>query len=94
MPPKKLISNIEFIISQAPSKIPKKWSNIHSISIKNANSVTLPICKKTPEELAELVYLARQTKGGNSSSTPRKNKEEEEVAAAAAEAEVVENKKM
>jgi len=60
MPPAKLLSNIQSICSDVPTKVPRKWSNIRSISIKTSASVALPIYNKTPEELEEIMKLAKE----------------------------------
>mmetsp|Transcript_16570 Transcript_16570/g.34848 ORF Transcript_16570/g.34848 Transcript_16570/m.34848 type:complete len:525 (-) Transcript_16570:213-1787(-) len=62
MPPAKLLSNIQSICSLAPTKVPRKWSNVRSISIKTSSSVSLPIYNKTPEELEEIMRLAKEEK--------------------------------
>lgn len=62
MPPAKLLANIQSICSVAPTKVPRKWSNVRSISIKTSSSVALPIYNKTPEELEEIMKLAKEEK--------------------------------
>lgn len=54
MSPSHLESNIKAICLQAPLKVPRKWANIKSISIKTTSSVALPIYNKTLEELEEI----------------------------------------
>lgn len=60
MPPSKLLANVEAICSAVPAKVPRKWSNVRSISIKTSASVALPIYNKTPEELEQIMRLARE----------------------------------
>ena len=59
MSPSKLLENIMSVCSEVPTKVPRKWSNVRSVSIKTTNSVALPIYNKTPEELAHIARLAR-----------------------------------
>ena len=59
MSPSKLLDNIMSVCSEVPTKVPRKWSNVRSVSIKTTNSVALPIYNKTPEELAHIERLAR-----------------------------------
>jgi ribosome biogenesis protein UTP30 len=54
MSPSHLQANINGICTQAPLKVPRKWANIKSISIKTTSSVALPIYNKTLEELEEI----------------------------------------
>lgn len=56
----KLLENIQSIAQVVPDKVPKKWSNIRSVSIKTSNSVALPIYNKTPQELEEIMRLAKE----------------------------------
>jgi ribosome biogenesis protein UTP30 len=56
----KLLENIQSIAQVVPEKVPKKWSNIRSVSIKTSNSVALPIYNKTPQELEEIMRLAKE----------------------------------
>jgi len=58
MPSTHLISNIAAICTQAPLKVPRKWANIKSISIKTTGSVALPIYNKTLEDLEEIKFMA------------------------------------
>ncbi|KAL3797740.1 hypothetical protein HJC23_000285 [Cyclotella cryptica] len=58
MPSHHLEANIIAICTQAPLKVPRKWSNIKSISIKTTSSVALPVYNKTLEELEEIRALA------------------------------------
>ena len=53
-----LQSNIQTICQQVPLKVPRKWANIKSISIKTTSSVSLPIYNKTLEELEEIKNMA------------------------------------
>ncbi|KAL7472177.1 hypothetical protein ACHAXS_012508 [Conticribra weissflogii] len=62
MSPSRLVENIAAIAEKAPSKVPRKWANVKSISIKTTNSVALPIYNKSPEEIEQLLYLARVEK--------------------------------
>lgn len=60
MPPSKLLANVEAICSAVPAKVPRKWSNVCSISIKTSASVALPIYNKTPQELERIMMLAKE----------------------------------
>jgi len=62
MSQKKLLSNIQSICSIVPTKVPRKYANIRSISIKTTASVALPVYNKTPEELEEIMELAKEKK--------------------------------
>ncbi len=62
MSPSKLLANIHAICTIVPTKVPHKWSNIRSISIKTTNSVALPVYNKTPEELEQIRILAKEDK--------------------------------
>jgi len=62
MPPSNLVSNVLSICSTVPTKVPRKWLNIRSISLKTTASVALPIYNKTPEELEQLFELAKTEK--------------------------------
>ena len=55
---KKLVQNIVAIAENAVEKIPRKWANIRSISIKTPESTSLPFYHKLPEELLEIAKLA------------------------------------
>jgi len=56
----KLLENIQSIAQVVPGKVPKKWANIRSVSIKTSASVALPIYNKTPQELEEIMRLAQE----------------------------------
>lgn len=56
----KLLENIQSIAQVVPEKVPKKWANIRSVSIKTSSSVALPIYNKTPQELEEIMRLAKE----------------------------------
>jgi ribosome biogenesis protein UTP30 len=58
MPEEHLVQNVAAILKSAPPKIPRKWANIRSISVKTTDSAALPIYNKTPEELMEIAKLA------------------------------------
>jgi len=62
MPTQKLNENIQAIVASAADKIPGKWGNIRSISIKLPDSTSLPVYNKTPEELEEISRLAGSTR--------------------------------
>ncbi len=70
----KLMENIQSIAQVVPDKVPKKWSNIRSVSIKTSNSVALPIYNKTPQELEEIMRLAKEE-----SKQAFENAEEEKI---------------
>lgn len=56
----KLLENIQSIAQVVPGKVPRKWANIRSVSIKTSASVALPIYNKTPQELDEIMRLAKE----------------------------------
>lgn len=56
----KLLENIQAIAQVVPGKVPRKWANIRSVSIKTSASVALPIYNKTPQELEEIMRLAKE----------------------------------
>ena len=58
MDPKHLTENIVAIVDKVAERIPRKWANIRSVSIKTTNSVALPFYNKVPEELAEIAKMA------------------------------------
>ena len=58
MDPKHLTENIVAIVDKVAERIPRKWANIRSVSIKTTNSVALPFYNKAPEELAEIAKMA------------------------------------
>ena len=60
MPPSKLLDNIVAVCTEVPTKVPRKWANVCSISIKTSSSVSLPIYNKTPEELEQIRILAEE----------------------------------
>lgn len=62
MPTKYLNENVQAIVATAIDKIPSKWANVRSISIKLPDSTSLPVYNKTPEELEEIARLAGSTK--------------------------------
>lgn len=55
---KKLVENTEAIVASAVDKVPRKWANVSSISIKTTDSISLPFYNKTPQELADIAKLA------------------------------------
>jgi len=57
MPTQYLKENVESIVKNAVSHIPRTWANISSISIKTSKSISLPIYNKTREDLEEIAYL-------------------------------------
>jgi ribosome biogenesis protein UTP30 len=58
MEPKNLTENIIAIAKKAAYKIPRSWANVQMVSIKTADSVSLPVYNKTPEALREIAKLA------------------------------------
>ncbi|EJK66104.1 hypothetical protein THAOC_12993 [Thalassiosira oceanica] len=60
MPSSKLLDNIVAVCAEVPTKVPRKWANVGSISIKTSSSVSLPIYKKTPQELEQIRILAEE----------------------------------
>ena len=66
MPLNHLIENVASIIEAAPLKLPRKWANVRSISIKTSDSMALPIYNKVPEEIAEIAKLAGVEEQGDS----------------------------
>jgi len=78
MSPTKLIDNITSITSLVPTKVPRKWSNIRSISVKTTNSVALPIYNKTHEELEVIKLLAKEEKEQMKNEEVEKKKGEDD----------------
>ena len=74
----KLIDNITSITSLVPTKVPRKWSNIRSISVKTTNSVALPIYNKTHEELEVIKLLAKEEKEQMKNEEVEKKKGEDD----------------
>jgi ribosome biogenesis protein UTP30 len=64
----KLLENITAVCESVPMKVPRKWCNVRSISIKTVDSVALPVYNRTPEELEHIAQLAKVD--GSSTSTP------------------------
>lgn len=62
MPMQNLADNIEAIVKNAALKIPRKWANIASISIKTSDSIALPFYNKTREDLQEISAIAEVNK--------------------------------
>jgi ribosome biogenesis protein UTP30 len=58
MDPRKLVQNIVALVPQAVDKLPRKWANLRSVSIKTPSSMALPVYNKTPQELMEIARLA------------------------------------
>jgi ribosome biogenesis protein UTP30 len=58
MPPKFVLENIQAVVENAVPKIPRKWSNIRSISIKTPTSMSLPFYNKTLDELKQISKMA------------------------------------
>ena len=84
----RLVDNIKAICKEAPNKIPQKWANIRSISIKTSHSMALPIYNKTPEELAQISKMA----GIEGAKEAEREKEEEEEAKKKKQADVKKRK--
>jgi len=74
----KLIDNITSITSLVPTKVPRKWSNIRSISVKTTNSVALPIYNKTYEELEVIKLLAKEEKEQMKNEDEKKKGDEDD----------------
>ena len=66
MPSSKLLDNIVAVCTEVPTKVPRKWANVGSISIKTSSSVSLPIYNKTLEELEQIRILAEEQEADNS----------------------------
>jgi ribosome biogenesis protein UTP30 len=75
----KLLDNITAVCESVPMKVPRKWCNVRSISIKTVDSVALPVYNRTPEELEHIAQLAKV--GSSTSSTPSSvsNNDDEET---------------
>lgn len=58
MKAQELVENVVRCAEAAVPKIPRKWANIRSISIKLPNSTALPVYNKTPEQLLEIAEMA------------------------------------
>lgn len=54
----KLVENVLAVTKGAVPKMPRKWANVQLISIKTADSISLPVYNKTPEALREIAKLA------------------------------------
>eukprot|EP00521_Asterionellopsis_glacialis_P009849 CAMPEP_0195281950 /NCGR_PEP_ID=MMETSP0707-20130614/1046_1 /TAXON_ID=33640 /ORGANISM="Asterionellopsis glacialis, Strain CCMP134" /LENGTH=456 /DNA_ID=CAMNT_0040340889 /DNA_START=81 /DNA_END=1449 /DNA_ORIENTATION=+ len=78
MPMSDLIDNVNSIVKNAVEKVPRKWANVRSISVKTTDSMSLPVYNKTPEELVALQEMA----GITSEKQAQKVKQEAEEAAA------------
>lgn len=76
MEPSQLVANIATLIPQAVSKLPRRWANIRSISLKTPSSMALPIYNKTPEELLEIARLANVTPAWTEPISPEDDKAE------------------
>merc|ERR1719162_2404687 len=70
----KLAANIIAISKVAATKIPNSWSNIQMISVKTADSASLPVYNKTPEALREIAKLAGISTDEGSSSDDKVEK--------------------
>ena len=81
MPVKYLNENIQAIVASAVDKIPSKWANVRSISIKLPDSTSLPVYNKTPEELEEIARLAGSTKKATANENEEEEEKKEEAAA-------------
>ena len=77
MEPEKISANIMAIVKSAVTKIPRSWANVQMISIKTADSVSLPVYNKTPEALKEIAKLAGITGVSNKEQTS--NNDETEI---------------
>ena len=73
----KLLDNITAVCESAPMKVPRKWCNVRSISIKTVDSVALPVYNRTPEELEHIAQLAKV--GSTSTPSSVSNEEDEEA---------------
>jgi len=58
MSSEKLVENAVAVAVGAANKVPRKWANIRSMSIKTPDSTALPFYNKTPTELLEIGRLA------------------------------------
>lgn len=58
MDPQHLAENVGAVCAWAIDKVPRKWANVRSISVKTTSSMALPFYNSTPEELQELAKLA------------------------------------
>ena len=102
MPPAKLLANIQSICSVVPTKVPRKWSNIRSISIKTTSSVALPVYNKTPEELEQIMTLAgrgdkqaaAEVGGENNDDADKEGKKKRKTAASTPLAKAVKKQKV
>ena len=73
-----ICDNIQAVVQNAISHIPRKASNVSSISIKTDSSIALPIYNKVREELETIERLAKvdssNTASQSTSSSPSKKK--------------------
>jgi ribosome biogenesis protein UTP30 len=57
----KLVQNVVAVCESVAPKIPRKWANVRSISIKLPATTALPVYNKTPAELLEIASMAGLT---------------------------------
>jgi len=57
MVPKMLVENVIAIAEKAAEKMPRKWGNIRSITVKTPVSTSLPFYHKAPRELLEITKM-------------------------------------
>lgn len=79
MSDKQIAENVVAICSQVPTKIPRKWANVRSISLKTATSMSLPFYNKTPAELKEIAKMAGIEDEEYIDNEPPASNEEEDV---------------
>lgn len=70
MPIKHIVENCEIASKAVAEKVPCKWGNILSISIKTSQSVALPFYNKSPEEVSRI----RKVAGSNGDAVVEKKK--------------------
>ncbi|KAJ1956732.1 proteasome-interacting protein cic1 [Dipsacomyces acuminosporus] len=73
MTPKQLAENIETAVSAIVERIPKKWENVQSLSIKTGDSLSLPIYNSLPDN-AEAIASKDDEPSKEAEAKPKKTK--------------------
>jgi hypothetical protein len=78
MSPSYLVENCVAASYHVAERIPGKWSNIQSISVKSTNSVSLPFYTVTPKELLQLFPRKVNIKSNKNNVDQEENPKEED----------------
>lgn len=78
-----LVQNVVAISETAASKIPRKWANVRSISVKLPTTASLPIYNKTPAELLEIATITGLSSAWKTADEEAAEKQKELLAATA-----------